>query len=316
MLDPPSRDFAIVAGTARVAPSCIEKPHNTMPRVVYTAESEALHPRHVFPAMVRGLYQSRYMAVRLFVRDLKSDHAKSVLGLIWELVDPLVLGFIFYCLMRTRVITPGPTGIPYPLFIIYGLLLYATFMESTMKMIQLVHNAKALLAQLKLPPEALILSVILRVLFNSLFRVAVMLFFALLLSAGELEPGMRAFSLPGFLKFLALYPAIILAGASIGLLLAPFNAIFSDVGTAVRIALGPYRYLSPVLWPIPVTGAWYYANLVSPIAPILNDLRLLATHDTMQEPVAFFVRCGIYGLVFLAGWFVFHASLPVLAERA
>lgn len=302
--------------TVHVAWSRTEKPHHTMPRVVYTAESEALHPKHVIPAMMRGLYQSRYMATRLVIRDIKSDYAKSFLGLIWDLVDPLVLGFIFYCLMRTRVITPGPTGMPYPMFIIYGLLLYATFMESAMKMIQLVHNAKALLAQLKLPPEALILSVILRVLFNSVFRITVMLFFALLLSAGELEPGLQAFSPLGFIKFLALYPTIILAGASIGLLLAPFNAVFSDVGTALRIALGPYRYLSPVLWPLPATGAWYYANLVSPIAPILNDLRLLATHDLMHEPAGFFIRCGIYGAVFLAGWFVFHVSLPVLAERA
>lgn len=287
-----------------------------MPRVVYTAESEAFHPKHVIPAMLRGLYHSRYMAARLLVRDLKSDYSKSFLGMVWELVDPLVLGFIFYCLMRTRVISPGTTGMPYTIFIIYGLFLYATFIESTMKMIQLVQNSKGLLANLKMPPEALILSVLLRVLFNSLFRVIVMLLFSILISLGGLEPELRAFSLPGFVKFIVLYPAIILAGASIGLLLAPFNAVFSDVGTAVRIALGPYRYLSPVLWPLPATGAWHYMNLISPISPILSDLRLLATHNAMGEATGFFVRCGLYGAVFLLGWFVFHVSLPVLAERA
>ena len=287
-----------------------------MPRVVYTTESEAMYPGHVLPAMWRGLVQSRYMAFRLLMRDLKSDYSRSLLGMVWDLIDPLVLGFIFYCLMQTRVITPGPTGIPYPVFIIYGLLLYATFMESVMKMIQVVHNSKGLLAQLKLPPEAMILAVILRILFNSVFRICAMLFFSILLSLGELEPGLRAFSLPGFIKFLALYPSIILAGASIGLLLAPLNALFSDVGTAVRIALGPYRYLAPVLWPLPATGAWYYANLISPVSPILSDLRLLATHDMMQESTGFFVRCGLYAAVFLAGWFILHVSLPVLAERA
>lgn len=287
-----------------------------MPRVVYTPQSETFSPKQVLPAMVRGLIQSRYMAIRLVVKDIKSDYSKSQFGMIWELIDPLVLGFIFYALMRTRVFTPGETNMPYAIFIIYGLLMYATFVESVMRMVNLVKSSKSLLSQLKLPPEALILSVLFRIAFNCLFRLLVMLFFSLLLRNSAMDSGMSAFSLIGFIKFLFLFPSVILIGAAIGLFCAPLNAIYSDVGTAIRIGLGPYRYLSPVLWPLPITGVWTYVHAVSPIAPLFLDLRMLATHNTMQYMIPVFVRIGLFGVLFLLSWFIFHVSIVVLSEKA
>ena len=46
-------------------------------------------------------------------------------------------------------------------------------------------------------------------------------------------------------------PLIILAGMSFGFFLAPFHAIYSDVGRVVRIVLNPLRYLSPVIFAFP-----------------------------------------------------------------
>lgn len=287
-----------------------------MSRVVYTPQSEAFTPARVLRAMLRGVVQSRYMALRLVVKDIKSDYAKSQFGMIWDLVDPLVLGFIFYSLMRTRVITPGDTGMPYPIFIIYGLLMYATFVESVMRMVTLVRDSKSLLTQLKLPPEALILSVLFRIGFNCFFRLLVMLFFSLLLQNNAAAQGLSAFSLVGFLKFLALFPSVILVGASIGLFCAPLNAIYNDVSTALRIGLGPYRYLSPVLWPLPLTGAWAYVHAFSPISPLFLDLRTLATNDIMYYPGHVALRVLLFGVLFLLSWFVFHVSIIVLSEKA
>ncbi len=287
-----------------------------MSRVVYTPQSEAFSPKRVLRAMVRGVIQSRYMALRLVVKDIKSDYSKSQFGLIWELIDPLVLGFIFYSLMRTRVINPGETHMPYAIFIIYGLLMYATFVESVMRMVNLARSSKSLLSQLKLPPEALILSVLFRIAFNCFFRLAVMLFFSLLLRNSALAIGQSAFNLVGFCKFLLLFPSIILVGTATGLFFAPLNAIYSDVGTALRIGLGPYRYLSPVLWPLPLTGLWAYVHAVSPISPLFLDLRMLATNDIMNYPVHFAARIVIFGCLFLFSWFIFHISIIVLSEKA
>lgn len=266
--------------------------------------------------MARGLLQARYMGYRLAVRSIKARYAKSAFGLVWDLIDPLVLGLIFYTLMVQRVIQPGSMPMPYATFIIFGLLLYATFLEALTQALDIFTNSRGLLAQIKMPPEALLISVVLVVAFNSVFRVIIMLGFSLALEHYATDHHVASFSLPGFLKFVVLYPTVILAGMSIGLFLAPFNAIYSDVGRVTRIILTPLRYISPILWPLPSTGLFASMAYFNPIAPIVGDLRLLAATNTMATPGAYFGWCGGLAVLFLLAWYLFHVSVPVLAARA
>lgn len=274
---------------------------------IYSAESRVRHFREVVRAMVSGLLRSRYIAYRLALKDIKSEYAKSALGIVWDLLDPLVLGTVFYLLWQAKVFNAGDINMPYSVFVVYGILLYQVFCEATLQSVEVMHHSQNLLTQLKLPPEALILSVLYRVGFGSTFRIAVMLIFSLLTGA---------FSPIGFIKFLACFPAIILAGAAIGIFLAPFNAIYRDVSRFVRIVLVPLRYVSPVLFLIPKTSVLGGLLLINPLATILPNLRLLATTNTSTDLVLTGIHCGALAVIGLVGWFIFHLSIPVLAERA
>ena len=112
-----------------------------------------------------------------------------------------------------------------------------------------------------------------------------------------------------------LFPAIILAGLPVGILLAPFNAIYSDVGRVTRIVLNPIRYATPVMYLIPQTGVWETILAFNPVAAILTSLRSLATLNVMEDPRGFVFWVVIHGCLFLVGWFIFHISIPVLAEK-
>lgn len=274
---------------------------------IFSGESKGRELRGVLRAMFHGMAHSRYIAYRLVVKDVKADYSKSFLGMVWDLVDPLVLATIFYFLHRMRAFT-AEYGMQPSLFIIYGILLYDTFMMSLTRMMDIFTRSKMMLTQMQLPPEALILSVFFRTMFDSLFRIVVMLFFTLVITYTTED---LSFSIMGFAKFLLLYPAIILCGMSIGTFLAPFSVIYGDVGKGVRIALNPLRYLSPVIWPVKF---WLYK--FSPVAFMLHDLRKLAVYNTMDFPWVFAAQCGFFAVLFFVGWFVFHVSIPVLAERA
>lgn len=287
-----------------------------MPRHIYTAESRVDTLPHTVRAMLRGLVNSRYMAYRLAVRSIKARYAKSAFGMFWDLIDPLVLGLIFYGLMKVRVIQPGEMIMPYAVFIIYGLLLYATFGDAITQSVDIFGQSRGLLTQQKIPPEALITSVFLRVCFNLLFRVVVMAGFSIALQAYAVDHGLVSFSFPGMLKFIVLSPLIVFVGMSIGLFLAPFNAIYSDVGRVCRIVLNPLRYLSPVLWPLPAAGLFGTLNVLNPLSPLIGDLRLLAVANIMETPGPFLGWCAFAAMLFLVAWYVFHLAVPALAERA
>lgn len=278
---------------------------------IYTAESQVLDRRRLLFSIVRGFIDSRYMAYRLFIKDIRAEYARSVLGVFWDFVDPLVLAGIFYFLMRQGIINVGSLNMPRPIFVIYGILLYQTFLESTLLSVSLIKSSKGLISQLKIPPEALILSCVYRVFFFAFFRILIMLGFSLALMSSAREQGLDAFSPIGFLMFLALFPIIVLPGLAMGVLLAPFNVIYGDVQRAVQLVIIPLRYASPVMWPIP----WAWLNTWNPIALILTDLRLLATTGTLENVSGLVLRCGIFGIILAMALIVFHLSVPILTDR-
>jgi len=283
---------------------------------VYSAESSVRNPRLVLRDMIRGLLRSRYMAYRLCVKDVRAEYAKSAFGILWDFVDPFVFASIFYFLAKIRVLNPGELGMPYAVFVIYGLLLYQTFSESVTMSLDIMKRSKTILTHLKLPPEALILSVFYRVAFNSTFRIVVILIFSLALSATAAKDGQTTFSIFGFMKFVACYPLLIFGGMSFGIFLAPFNAIYADVGRITRIVLTPLRYASPVLYAMPTAFPFNWISIINPIGPIIQNLRSLATSDTVTDLPGIAVRCAVFLVVFSVGWLIFHLAVPVLAEKA
>jgi len=284
-------------------------------RNVYTAESSLRNPRQVIRDMVSGMVRSKYMAYRLSIKDIRAEYANSAFGMLWDFVDPLVLGFVFYFLMKVRIINTGELGMPYAVFVVYGLLIYQTFTESLNLSLDAVRRSRNLLTHQKLPPEAIILSVLFRVLFNSLFRVAAMLFFSLMLFSSAANEGTSSFSAVGFPIFLVCYPSIILAGMSIGLFLAPFNVMYRDIGRIVRITLLPLRYATPVLYAIPSEFPFNLIHSLNPISPILATLRALATGNDVVHFGGFVGWNLGFLALFLVAWPIFHLAIPVLVER-
>jgi lipopolysaccharide transport system permease protein len=284
-------------------------------RQTYRSDSQALQVRETARAMLSGLWQSRYMAYRLFLKDIRSEHARSAFGVLWDFLDPFVLGTIFFILAQNRVINTGNMGMPVAVFMIYGLLMYQTFCDSLIRSQDVVRRSGNLLSHLKVPPEALLASVLFRQLFFSVFSILVMLGFSLALIARAKAEGTSSFSLLGFLKFVLAYPSLILAGMAIGVFLAPFNAIYADVGRFARLVLIPLRYVSPVLYVLPATPLFDAIDRINPISPVLTNLRSLATADALVEPTQLLTRLGGFAVLFLVGWYVFHVSIPVLVER-
>jgi lipopolysaccharide transport system permease protein len=273
---------------------------------VYTAESKAKHPKIVIRTMLAGLLRGRYLAYRLFIKDVKASYTQSRFGLLWDFMEPIVLAAVFVVLRRGNVISTAEIAIPYAVFVVFGLLLWQTFTDGITLPLNIMQQSKTLLNQVKIPSEALLLSIVFKIMFNSGFRIVVMFGLAGL---------MGSLSLAGFAKFLLLYPTIILAGMAFGVFLAPFNVVYSDVGRAVTIFLRPLLYATPVIFYAPNIKPLAIFYQINPISIILVNLRALATQNTFVNFPAFVVTCLLLVFIFLAGWFIFHVSVPILADK-
>ena len=134
---------------------------------IYTAESQVKNFSSVVRSMFHGMHGARYVSYRLFLKDVKAEYSKSTFGMLWDFVDPLVFAGIFYTLERMGFFNRGNIEMPYPVFIVYGFLLYQTFMESVTLPLDILKKSRGLLTHLSLAPECLLLSIFFRVLFNS-----------------------------------------------------------------------------------------------------------------------------------------------------
>lgn len=234
-------------------------------------------------------------------------YSRTAFGMLWDFADPLMLSLVFYTMMHARILNIGDLAIPYFVYVIFGSLLYQTFTEAAVNTTSVFRQFGSLLDQTKTTPEALLLSIFFRALFTSAFRIAVMLGAAIVSGS---------FSLPGSLIFLLLFPGLILAGMSLGVVLAPFNAIYSDVGRALNTILVPLRYVTPTLFVFPSTSAWDWVYCLNPIAAPLDNLRNLSTLGVMYHEGWMLLHASIFLFIGAIGWFIFHVSVPVLAGRS
>lgn len=273
---------------------------------VYTAESKVKEWRKVFKAMLAGLIRGRHLAYRLSAKEVKAEYAQARFGMLWDFLEPVVVAIVFVILRQGRVIDVGAIDIPYAVFVIYGVLLWQTFAEALTQPLTIMQRSKTLVTQVKVPSEALWLSIFFKILFHSGFRIVVM--FGISLVMGTL-------AWVGFLKFLLLYPSVIFLGLAFGILLAPFNVIYSDVGRVINISMRPLLYIHPIIFYAPTIPLLAAIYAYSPIAIIIANLRSLATQNLFLNLPAFGLTCVGLAVVFLVGWFIFHLSVPILSDK-
>lgn len=273
---------------------------------VYTPDSRSLHPRDVVRDILGGFRHSGRIAYRLVARDLRTEYSVAAFGLIWDIIDPLVLAGIFCLLYQSRVVASADLPMHYSVYVVFGMLLYQCFVEATLVSMDSMKRARALITQVRVPPEALPLAAFFRVCFNSSLRFGVMIAFAV---------AVREVSILGVLQAFLLFPLMILSGVFIGTLFAPFNSIYSDFGRFVRVMFMGLRYVTPTVFFYPHGSLMNTVNHFNPISLFVGNLRSLAVLGDWNAPWLLAAHFAALVAVGIVGVFVFHISMPVVAER-
>nr|WP_229415533.1 ABC transporter permease [Moorena bouillonii] len=277
-----------------------------LPRVVYTPESQMRHPLQLFQKMGRDLLASRELAWRLLVRDISAQYRQSFLGIVWAFIPPIVTAVGFTMAKSNGVINVGSTDLPYPAYVMFSMTLWQTFVETLNGPVQAVTQAKAMLAKINFPREAIILSKLGQVFFN--FGIKLILIFGLFIW----------FKMPVSWSVIIAPVALInlvFFGTFIGLLLAPMGALYKDFYMGLTLATGFWLFLTPVVYPVPSEGVFGAIVKFNPVTPLLVTTRELATTGVISDPLGFWVASGIAVVGLLLAWIFYRLSMPFVVER-
>ncbi len=186
---------------------------------------------------VQSIYRFRELLLLLVQRDLKVRYQRSILGMVWTLLNPL-LQMAVYTLVFSTIMQVGVPG--FPVFLLSGLLPWNLLaMATTLSSNSLLGN-QGLIRKVAAPQAVYPLSVVGSKLFDLVMSLVPMALLATLLGR---PPG---------ISWLFLVPAVLFATAftaGLSLLFSSATVFFRDVRHLIDILFQIWFYLTPVLYP-------------------------------------------------------------------
>lgn len=284
------------------------EPSRSLPEVVYTADSTLRKPKQLLTQMVKDLLASRELAWRFFLRNIRTRYRRSLLGPLWTFIPPLVTALTFTLLRSTGVVEIGETNIPYPLYVMFGMVLWQLFLDSLNLPLRAMKSGQALIKTIKLPIEALILAAMGEMLFDRGVQILILAVFFLIFRVPVDIVGTLLSPLPMLL--------LLLLGIGLGLWLVPIGALYSDVSSAIPLVTRLWFFLTPVIYPPPTNWPYSLLSDLNPVSPPLSAARDLVILGKVENPL----MLGIVTLITLAvvavGWVLYRLSVPILIERS
>ncbi|HBK83803.1 MAG TPA: polysialic acid transporter [Flavobacterium sp.] len=255
---------------------------------------------------LKDLDESRFLAFQLAKRDITAQYRQSYLGVLWAFIPPLTTALVWMLLDSSGTIELSQSGVPYPVYVFSGTLLWSIITDSISYPIINTNAAKSILTKINFPKEALITSGILKLLFFSVIKVILLLIFVFVYGVG-------------FNMSLLLFPLAILGslivGTTIGLLLTPLGMLYEDIGKLITFGMQILMYATPVLFVMPKTGFIKTIMEINPLTPIIVVGRNLAVGLPVEYLGYFLITLLVCTPLFFVALVFYRISIPIFIER-
>jgi lipopolysaccharide transport system permease protein len=280
--------------------------NSQLKKTIYSPDSYLRNPGLLVREMLADLTASRGLAWRLFVRNISAQYRQSILGYIWAFLPPLLSMAVWVFLNSQKVIKIEDPGMPYPLFVLTGTVLWQTFVDALNSPLSIVNQSKSMLAKINFPREALIITGFLQVGFNLLIRVVLIV--AIFAWYQTPVAGSIMLALSGVL-------ILIILGIALGLLLTPLGVLYTDVGRSISIVTQFWFFLTPIIYPMPTDGFMVLINRFNPVSPVLVSVREWLALGSASQLTGFWTVGCIALVLLLLSWILFRVAMPHLIVR-
>lgn len=244
---------------------------------------------------LQELYQYRYLIHELVVRDIKKKYRRSVLGVVWSVLNPLLMmtvtAMVFSTLFRFSIGN-------YPLYLLTGQILFTFYAESTNFAMSSVIENGSLIKKVYIPKYLFPLSRVISSCVNLLFTLPALII--ILLATGQLPHlAMLSFVLPLFLFFVFCL--------GVGLILSTVAVYFRDIFHLYGVLLNLLSYATPVFYPEKIVPPQFVLLLkANPLYYFFKAFRMAVYQNTLPT-ASLLLLCTIIALAALAaGVYVFR----------
>ena len=242
------------------------------------------------PINLRDLWEYRELLYFLTWRDIKVRYKQTALGMVWVVLQPLLLMLVFTMFFGRLVELPSE-AIAYPVFTYTALVPWQLFSralnEGSMSLI--AHEkviTKTYFPRILLPASAVFASLI-------DFGIAFLVLIGFILFYGA-HLGFAIFTLPVFVLLL------LMAAFGVSLWLAAFNVLYRDVRYVLPFLTQIWMFATPIIYPVSaVPDSWRLLYSLNPMVGVVEGFRwaLLGNSSGMDAMVGLsaLVVAGVLG---------------------
>lgn len=199
--------------------------------------------------VLKNFNRYRYLLGELAKKNIKLKYRRSYLGILWTLIEPLltmvVLSFVFEEMLGRTGQDKAFIGVPFPVYVLTGRLLYSFFSSSTNSAMKSIRANGAMIKKVYVPkymyPLSGILSNFVIFLISLVVLVGVMVFFCF---TGSYKAPMNGYM---FLSIVPLINLLILC-VGVGLILATLCVFFRDIEYLWSVMLMLIMYCSAIFY--------------------------------------------------------------------
>lgn len=273
---------------------------------IYQKENN-IHPLELLRSSLKDLFVSRYLAKQITVRDIKAQYRQSYFGILWAVITPLTTAFVWIFLNSSGAIRLTDTGIPYPVYAFSGSLIWSILSEAINSPMRVTSSSLGIMSKINFPKEALILSGIYKLLFNSGIKIVLLFVFLILY---QVDFGWKLVWFP-----IALI-GVLLFGTTIGLLITPIGLLYKDVSRLIGLGMRFLMYVSPVVYVVPKQGILKMLMELNPLTPLIVITRNLVVNLPLDYLKYYMITMLCCVPIFFVALLFYRISIPIIVERS
>jgi len=274
-----------------------------MSAAAMASDAVLIRPRSGWqPIDLREIWRYRELLWFLAWRDVSVRYKQTALGVAWAVLQPLFTMLVFSIFFGRLAKMPSD-GLPYPLFVLVGLLPWQLFSYSLTQSSNSLVNEQRLISKVYFPRLIVPLSSVLSGLAD--FAVAFLLVIAAMAmaaaSGGNIAVGWPILTLPLFILL------AIAAALAVGLWLAALNVQYRDVRYVVPFLSQCWLFLTPIAYPSSLVPQAYRALYgLNPMTGVVDGFRWAMAGGPPPDPSLITASVGMVGILLVGGLFYFR----------
>jgi len=241
-----------------------------------------------------SLKKYKYLFFMLVKRDFTAKYRKSILGILWSLLNPLlmmlVLTIVFSQIFRFNITN-------YPVYLLTGRIIYSFFTESTTLAMNSVIVNEGIIKKIYVPKYIFPVSRVLSSLVDLMFSlIAFLLVF--IITGAQFRWTMLLIPIPMIYVFVF--------SLGIAMLLSSMAVFFRDITHLYTVFTLMLLFLTPIMYPIDILPDWVIPIMgFNPIYHFVDYFRDLAINGVVPDLWANMVCIGFAFAALSGGAYAF-----------